>query len=353
MSQYTKVLSMDLAKSQSVWCAYTAPSGEHAFGTVRMESQSIRDLLSSRKPDRLVLEIGSNAGWVTDLANELGIQTQVANTNHDAWRWMNIKRKSDRRDALKLAELSVMNQLPTVHMPTTEVRQWRAAITYRKSLVARRTQIKNSIRAILDRDGRRLSAGKSGWTKRAIADLHALACVDDGAPWRFMLDSELTLLAAVQEQLTAIEKKLDAIASRDGRVAMLRTAPCVGARLAEAIVAFIDAPHRFSRGRDVGCYVGLTPRQYQSGSMDRQGRISGQGNALLRSLLVEVAWLGVGLHKVPWMVDVFHRVCRDSPARKKVAIIAVARRLVIRCWAMLRDGAAWCESPRADLTSTA
>jgi len=73
--------------------------------------------------------------------------------------------------------------------------------------------------------------------------------------------------------------------------------------LSEAVAAFLDEPNRFSSGKQVGSYAGLTPKQYQSGSMDRQGRISGQGNKLLRSLLVEVSWLG--LRHNSWMRETY------------------------------------------------
>ncbi len=125
-------------------------------------------------------------------------------------------------------------------------------------------------------------------------------------------------------------------ANREDNVALLMTIPGVGQRLAEALEAVIDDPHRFRRGREVASYIGLAPRRYQSGSMDRQGRISGQGDRMVRSLLVEVSWLG--LRHNPWMRSVYDQVLRGSPARKKIAIVAVARRLLIRCWAMMRDG---------------
>ena len=72
-------------------------------------------------------------------------------------------------------------------------------------------------------------------------------------------------------------------------MACLRTIPGVGPRLSEALVVALDDPHRFSSGKQVGRYFGLVPRQYQSGASDRQGRITGEGNQLLRRLLVEVA----------------------------------------------------------------
>ena len=69
---------------------------------------------------------------------QLGIEVQVANTSDDAWRWRKVKQKDDRRDALKAARLSAVNQLREVYIPPTEVRQWRALITYRQQLVGRR-----------------------------------------------------------------------------------------------------------------------------------------------------------------------------------------------------------------------
>ena len=74
------------------------------------------------------------------------VPVQVANGNDERWRWKTVKEKSDRKDALKLAQLSEMDSLPMVHVPKASVRQWRSLIEYRHNLVNRRTAIKNSIR---------------------------------------------------------------------------------------------------------------------------------------------------------------------------------------------------------------
>lgn len=347
------ILAIDLGKANSAWCLYHAGGDGHRFGTVKTTRQQMHDLLVELRPDRLVIEIGCSAGWVHDLATALGIQVQVANTNHEAWRWKNVKRKTDRDDALKLAQLSAMNQLPTVHMPRREVRAWRSLIAYRRSLVDRRTAIRNNVRAILQREAIEHPRGKKGWSLKAQATLENLASFDADELWRFELGVELRLHAALEAQIAMVEKKLLAIASRDDRVKRLKSAPCVGDRVAETIVAVIDDPHRFRRGREVGCYIGLTPRKFQSGAMDRDGGISGEGHALLRSLLVEVSWLGVGRWKVPWMVNLFERICRGSKHRRKIAIVAVARHLLIRCWAMLRDESAWREPSEGEVLKMA
>ena len=338
-----KILAMDLGKSKTVVCIYDQRSGKHSYQTVRTRPQHIHDLLAEQEPDRVVFEICSSAGWVYDIADGLGMEIQAANTNGQAWRWKNVRRKNDREDALKLAQLSAMNQLRTVHIPNRQVRQKRALIQYRQSLVARCVQIKNGIRAILDKEGLTMASGKSGWTKESIEQLKMAAlplekCDGDNL-WRGGLQVELEMLAKVTELIKQLEDKLNRIAEDDKRVCLLRTIPGVGPRLAEAVVAYVDEPGRFTSCKQVGCYAGLTPRQYQSGDSNRIGKISGQGNKVLRALLVEVSWLG--LRHNEWMRRTYQRILRGSASRKKIAITAVARKLLIRCWAMLRDGRAW------------
>jgi transposase len=188
-----------------------------------------------------------------------------------------------------------------------------------------------------------MPAGKSGWTNKSIEQLNQISLpienCDANNLWRGQLYVELEMLTANNKALSDVTGKLDELAKSDSHIKLLQTAVGVGPRLAEAVVAFIDEPERFKSGKQVGSYVGLTPKQYQSGNMDHQGKISGQGNKLLRSLLVEVSWLG--LRHNEWMRQTYHRLLRGSPSRKKIAITAVARKLLVRCWAMLRDGQPW------------
>jgi transposase len=283
---------------------------------------------------------------VKDLAEALGIEVRVANPNHEAipgWRWKNVKRKTGKDDALKLAQLSVMDQLPTLELPRAEVRQWRSLIAYRWTLVGRRTAIKNSIRAVLDRQGLTHASGKKGWTKEGLASLGLMACpIEKVGPdelWRGQLDIELKALEQVEGLIARVEVKLETLAKANERVALLRTIPGVGPRLAEVVVATIDDPKRFKSAKQVGAYAGLVPKQYESGTMSRQGRVTGRGNQLLRALLVEVGWLMRRYN--PVLNAIFDRVCGGSKARRKVAVVATARRLLVMCWAMLRDGSAW------------
>lgn len=344
-----KILALDLGKSKSVACEYEVGTGKARFATLPTSPTAFDELLLRIAPDRVVIEVSSAAGWVADLVEGSGIELQVANTAAPAWRWSNTKRKTDRDDALRLAQLSALNQLPQVRLPARDLRQWRALIRYRHHLVRRRTQIRNRIRALFEREGMQLPRGKACWTKTGMATLQEwsrpLEDVSESDLWRGELACELDALVSVDALVTRVESKLDTLVQESRSCQLLQTIPGVGPRMAEIVVALVGDPKRFSKAKHVASYVGLTPRQYQSGDSDRQGRISRQGNSLLRSMLVEVSW--VGLQYNPWMRDVYERVRRGSPGRKKIAIVAVARRLLIRCWAMLRDGTRW-RPPRCE-----
>jgi transposase len=232
---------------------------------------------------------------------------------------------------------------PKVHVPKREVRQKRSFIVYRDDFVKRITKIKNSIRAILTREDIHQPCGKKGWTIKALAPIRQLAMdlneiTEPEDLWKGQLNSELQALDDTTSLLKGIESKLDALGKADEKVKRLRTIPNVGPRLSEAVVAIIDDPHRFKNGRHVSSYIGMVPRRYQSGQVDITGRISKSGNKLLRTLLVEVSWLGL---REPWMREIYDKVRRGDKKRSKVAIVAVARQLLVRCWAILRDESCW------------
>jgi len=343
-----KILALDCGKNKSVFLDYQTASGPREYGKVLTRTADIHDLLVARKPDVLVLEIGADAGWIYDIAAALSIPAKVANTNDERWHWKKTRNKNDRKDTLKMAQMTENDTLPTVHMPDPKVRQWRSLIQYRHGLVDRRTAIKNSIRAIFERQGQRLPCGHKAWTEAGIADWSKEARPLADCPalelWRGALHEELEQLKSVEKSIEIVEKKLDELAAADARIKQLKTAPCVGPRLSELVVATLDDPKRFKNGKQVGAYAGLTPRQWQSGNSCREGHISRMGNPILREVLVEVCWLGIRTNK--WMKQVYEDVRRGSDKRKKIAIVAVARRLLVRLWAMLRDGTDWKE-PKA------
>ena len=244
-----------------------------------------------------------------------------------------------------LAQLAAMNQLEAVHVPEAGVREWRGLICHRAQVVRERVSIQNRIRRICERHGVETARGKTAWTKRQLQALGAHAkplpaCAGIDL-WRGILSSELERLDAIEQVIVRLEEALEGRSHGDPRIARLHTIPGVGPRLAELIVALIDDPKRFSNCRQVAAYAGLIPRRYASGETVRQGRIDKQGNRLLRAYLVEVSWLSVR-HNA-WARATFQRLNGGSKKGKRRAVVALARLLLIRCWAMLRDGTDWRE----------
>jgi transposase len=349
-----RILALDLGKYKTVACDYEAETGRHRFVTVLSTPKALHDLMVDREPQRVVIEICSMAGWVSDLVRSLGIELQVANANDERWQWRKVKTKNDRGDALKLAQLSTVNQLRLVHVPQSEMRQWRALIAYRQHLVQRRTKIKNHIRDLLMREGQLLPRYRSAWTQEGIANLEAMARpfaeVTPAELWRGELSVELAQFKAVQAQLAEVVGKLDELGAAHGDVRLLRSIGGVGPRLAEAVVTMFDGAHRFRTAGQVSSYIGMVPKQFDSGETERSGRITRHGNRLVRSLLVEVAWCA--LRHNPWARETYQRISGGKKSRKKIAVVAVGRKLLVRCWAMLRHQTEWRYHPEAATQGT-
>jgi transposase len=336
------ILAIDLGKYKSVACLYRGAPDEARFETLTTDRAHLRKLFAKHRPGVVVIEACALAGWVHDLCAELNLSCKVANTAAEAWKFKHAKRKTDRDDALRLAQLEALGQLPTVVLPSPQTRQWRALIACRQVLVGRRVACQNRIRALLVGQGLPAPRGHRAWTALGLEGIgqHArpLADCDPDDLWRGLLGLALTELGQVLGLLEQAEDRLDALARQDQDVQRLETIPGVGTRTAEVIVTHLHQPERFDSGKQVSAYAGLVPRQFQSGETDHRGRITRRGPALLRKLLVECAW--VMLRYNPWAKAVYLRLAQGK-ARKKQAIVAVARKLLVRCWAMLRDKQAW------------
>lgn len=338
------ILAIDLGKAKSVACWYQAGDARCEFRTVPTRPVDFQTLLTDRPVDRVAIEICDAAGWIVDLCRTLAIPIQVANTHQAAWRWKNVKKKCDREDAVKLARLSAMDQLSLVHVPEKVVREWRSLILYRHKLVNRRTAVRNAIHSILVAQGRAMPGRRSMWSDDAMSQLRDLArplgeCATMDELWRGHLQMELDQLDELCQRIVELDRKLDALGEADARVRRLRTIPGVGPRLSELVVAMIDDPHRFKSVRQVSAYAGLVPRRYQSGEMDRSGRISKAGCGTLRKLLTEIAW-GMLRHNAHGAA-VFNRISKGQKTRRKQAAVALGRKVLCWCWAMLRDGVDW------------
>ena len=264
---------------------------------------------------------------------------------HEAWSWRKVKRKTDRDDALKLARMAALGELPTVPMPSKAAREYRGLVAHRDRLVGRRTAAQNRLRATAQRHGVLLPSDHRDWTKEGLELIAALARpLEDCGPeelWRGRLGLDLAELRGLMALVEQVERRLDALGAEDDRVKLLWTIPGVGPRTAEVVVAHLGDASRFRTAREVSAYAGLVPRQFQSGEMDRRGRITRRGPGLLRKVLVEASWLLLRYN--PWAARTVQRISRGQKTRRKQALVALARKLLVCCWAMLRRGTAWDE----------
>jgi transposase len=337
------ILAIDLGKYKSVACVHDQATGEIRFTTFETSRTELCRLIEKEHAAVVIIEACLLAGWVHDLCIELGVRCLVANTASEAWKFKHLKRKTDRDDALRLAQLYLLDQLPTVILPPPAVRQWRSLIAVRQALVGRRVAVQNRIRALFVAQGLPAPRGAKAWAATGLAGIATWAkplaeCGPDEL-WRGLLELALTEYRQVLELIAQAESKLDALAKQKADVILLQTAPGLGPRTAETVAAYLHDAGRFTTGKQVSAYSGLVPRQHQSGEMDRRGRISKRGPALLRKLLVECAWCMVRYNG--WARGIYQRLTGGGQRRKKQAIVALARKILVRCWAMLRDKKPW------------
>src|SRR5262245_34909511 len=340
------ILAIDLGKYKSVACLHR-PDLDPRFTTLPTTRADLTRLIHKHRPDVILIEACLLCGWVRDLCVELGVRCLVANTASEAWKFKHLKRKTERDDALRLAEVYRLGKFPTVAIPPKEIREKRALIEHRQKLVGRRVALQNRIRSILVAQGLPAHCGAKAWTERGLAGIAAhskpLAECAAAELWRGRLQLTLSELEQVKRLLDVAEKKLDEMAKGEEGMKLPDTIPGVGPRTAEAVVAFLPEPGRFRTAKQGSAYGGFVPRQYQSTDTDHRGRITKRGPKTLRKLLVECAW--VMLRYNAWTRAIYQRLTHGGKTRKKQAIVAVARKLLVRCWAMLRDGTAWRTDP--------
>ena len=293
------------------------------------------------RPFQVCYEASLGYGLLHDALAPLATRVQVAHPAELRCIFKS-KRKSDRIDARKLARLLRLDEVPAIHVPTPFVREWRVTIEHRRRVVDKRTRSKNGLRALLRSLGIASPRGAALWSRKGLAWAGALEFTPLTALRRDQLVLEIEHLTGM---VNAVSKALDGLAEKDPRVALLRTIPGVGPRTAEAVVAYIDKPERFSSSRRAAAYFGLVPLLDESADTKHYGHITRQGPATVRKLLVEASWRALTLS--PSVRAFFERVKGGKKDRTGKALVAVAHRLVKVMLAMLKSGQPWREEDPA------
>jgi len=240
--------------------------------------------------------------------------------------------KTDRNDARGLAHLARTGFFKPVHVKSLPAHAVRALIMARKKLVGQRVTLENQIRGLAVVFGVRLPRGLSpAFVEQVLGMSDGIAGLS-GAMRGLVAarDAVLGAIAAIDADMKRLVRASDACRR-------LMTIPGVGQLTALAFTAAVDDPARFRRSRDLGAYLGLVPRRYQSGEIDYVGSISRVGDRRVRTLLYEAANVMLTRYKGELKLkDWAFAIARRSTMRK--ARIALARRLAIIMHAMLRDG---------------
>jgi len=338
-----KYIGFDVDDKKTVACV-VQQGKKDIYQTLPTEVEAMKCWLKKQRKAgeklHLTFEVSGQAGWFYDALTDAVDTLTISNPAKMTWIFRTSK-KTDRIDARKQAVLLQVGEIPPVHMPVREIRQWRLQIQHRRKLVNSCTQTKNRIRMLLKNHGYRQPANQGSWWKKSNRTWMQCVSEEGEAGWPETLADLLEQLALYEKQIDRLTKKLDERLSHHAGGSLLQTIPGVGPRTAEAVLAYTDEVERFRRGKDYCSYFGMTPKLDESGSMRRLGHISKQGPSVVRWLLVESAWRAIG--KSSSLSAFYERVRHGQTQRKKIAIVATARKMLSIMRAMQITGEAFNE----------
>lgn len=233
---------------------------------------------------RIGLEAGPTSQWLYAAMKKAGLAVELLETRHvrDAFRAMIVK--SDRNDARGIAQLMRHGWFRPVHCKSIGAQETRAILAARKLVQSKLLDVENSLRGILRGFG--LKVGET--TDRTFAG-RIRELVDGHPNLEMIAQALLSVRDVLRCQFSGFEKRVRMMARSDVKAKLLMSTPSVGPIVSLTYAAAIDDPARFKSSKQAGSHFGLTPRKYQSGEIDRSGRISKIGDASVREALYQAA----------------------------------------------------------------
>ena len=286
-----------------------------------------RKLAASDVAVRVGMEASGHARWFERLLGELQIELWMGDAAKIQTKRVR-KQKTDRQDAQLIVKLMLKDDFPRIWVPSWENRDVRQLLWHRHRMVQARTRIMNQLQAVALNEG--LRCKKRLWrTQRQRLESLSLA------PWANRRRHELLeLLDRLNPTIAELSQAVEQEVEKCPEAQRLATHPGVGPLTALAFVLIIGKAERFQCGKQVASYLGLVPLEDSSGNRRRLGHITKQGSSMLRFLLVEAAQVTV--RSLPeWRSRYFHLMMRRG---RKIAKVAMARRLAIGLYWMLRQG---------------
>ena len=324
-------IAIDLGGRESQVCVRT-PDGRISEER-RMATAALSNYLRTRPKARVIMETCSESFHVADAARAQGHDVRIVPATLVRALGVGARRtKTDQRDAQALSAASCRMELPSVHIPSPTARARKTLCGTRDALVGARRQLINTVRGWARQQGLAIRSGYSPTFARRVRTA-------DHLPLPPAIERQLAAIEFLSLQIAAADRDLAAVVAGDPVCGQLMTVPGVGAVTVARFTAALDDPSRFADAHAVESYLGLVPGEYSSGPVTRRLGITKAGSTATRTALVQAAW-SARRHAAHdplgrWVRAVEHRRGR------KVAIVALARKLAGILYALWRDHAAY------------
>jgi transposase len=321
-----RIMGCDLHARQQTLAMLDATTGEVLEVTLQHEGDHVREFYSALpRPVRVGIEATGSMQWILNVTEEL--ESNVWSKSSTDSRTPR-KQRNGRRDADLILKLLMEGRFPAIWLPSKELQDLRSLLRHRHQWVRMRTRIQNALQSIALANG--LRRGPALWSHDGQSRIASLSL----APHTAYRRSELqALYEKFEVEIEKLNQRVEQQACQRPGARLLMTHPGVGPVTALATEVFLGDPTRFADSNALASYVGMIPREYSSGGRQRLGGLSKQGNPLLRFL-----WGEAGAHaarKDPEWQRFYRRKLVQKGLGK--ASVAVARKLGIRLWVMLRD----------------
>jgi transposase len=341
-------VGLDLGDRYSRYCLLNEECEVIEEGRIQSTEAGLRRHFEGEPRQRIALECGTHSPWVSRLLTSLGHQVIVANARKIPAITASAS-KNDRNDAELLARFAAHDPrlLSPVRHRSLERQQDLNLIQARATLVRARTMIANALRGLVKSSGSRLPAcSTESLPARVQASIPPVL-----KPVALPLLKQVALL---NRQIAGMDEQIEKLANKYPEIRVLRTVPGVGPLVASAYVLTLDRPEAASN-RSAGAFLGLRPRQSQSGESDPQRRISKAGDTYLRSLLVQSAQYLLGRFGPDSALRRWGLKLASSGGKrgKKRAIVAVARKLAVLLHSMWRSGKQFQPFPQTETAASA
>ena len=297
---------------------------------VASEPDALLQVLRNRayRLKRIGLEAGPLSQWLFSALGEANLPVICVETRHMRAVLQAQINKTDRNDARGIAQMMRVGLYRPVHVKTLRSQKLRMLLTHRKLLQSKAIAVENDLRGTLRNFG--LKVGMAGATKFEGRIKELIENLPDLA---VLVEPLLIVRRVLREQIGVLHRRLLAVVRNDEVCRRLMTTPGVGPVVALTYRATVDVPARFRKSKSVGAVFGLTSAKYQSGEIDRSGRISRCGDEMMRVMLYEAAQSMLRLKKWSWLKAWAMQIARRRGMKK--AIVALARRLAVilhRIW---------------------